>query len=170
MKARADGPAPDALAAELARARALLSRVLGAELGAGAEEAAAAELEAAARRFDPRRDVVVLAERGGAPVGALLVTHEARLGPTGLVAYWAVEAPGRGRGVGRELLERAVDESRRRRLPALLVRCLPLHPAAPRLLWAHGFRVTGLEGVLVGERVRELILFERRLGPDPGPA
>lgn len=166
MRGRADGASPGAHAPEMARATEFLARVLGAELGSGASEAIAAELARAAERFDARRDVVALAARDGAAVGALVVTHEERLGPTGLVAYWAVEARERGRGVGRELLETAVAESRRLRLPALLARCLPLQPAAPRLLWAHGFRVTGLEGLLVGEKVRELILFERRLGSD----
>ena len=57
---------------------------------------------------DPRRRAVLLAERGGRVVGmvtAQLVVSTAEGGPAALVEDVVVDAPERGRGAGRALLE-----------------------------------------------------------------
>lgn len=154
----------------LTAAAPLLGRVFTAEMGEAAGPLVAGALEETAARFDPSRDFVVLAEAGGEVVGALVAGHEAGAAEgSASFGFWAVEAPLRGRGIGRELLRLALDEARARGLSTLTARCLAVSPQVPRLFWAHGFRVSGLLGLPVGGAVRELISFERRLPPREAP-
>ncbi|KAA0255309.1 MAG: GNAT family N-acetyltransferase [Acidobacteria bacterium] len=170
MKGRSEPDYREAGPEGLAAAAPLLERVFTAEMGAAAGPLVASALEETAARFDPSRDFVVLAEAGGEVVGALVAGHEggAAEGSTSF-GFWAVEAPLRGRGIGRELLRLALDRARSRGLSTLTARCLAVSPQVPRLFWAHGFRVSKLTGLPVGGSVRELVCFERRLAPREAP-
>jgi GNAT superfamily N-acetyltransferase len=151
--------------AELPGLASLVGRVLEEELGHPTGGFEKNELAVAGERYDPARDLFLLAELDGRPAGVLLATHdEASRGNAATIRIWVVDARSRGRGVGRELLLRAVAAFRERAVATVKARCLALSPAALRLFWMHGFRVSGLGSVEIGGRVRETISFEKRGG------
>jgi GNAT superfamily N-acetyltransferase len=148
----------------LAAAQAFIERVASEEYGplAGAARADAASHVAA---FDPDRDVLLTAERGGRIVGALLISRDAAEPDAARFDWLMVESAERNGGVGRELLFRGIETCRKRRALVLRARCFAASPAGPRLYWLYGFRVVDLVPVSVGETTRESILFEKRLSP-----
>ena len=78
-----------------------------------AYERAFADIEA-----DPRNEVLVLVEKGGTVVGCLQATYIPGLGKGGaeraLIEAVRIRADRRGGGLGRELMDRAVERARAR--------------------------------------------------------
>jgi ribosomal protein S18 acetylase RimI-like enzyme len=87
--------------------------------------------------------VTLIAQRGDARVGFLLLLHEmpdeVTLMPQGFLAYMAVEPEWRGRGVGGALLMAAEDEARRRGLPYMALMVTDENSAARRLYERNGY-------------------------------
>ena len=88
--------------------------------------------------------LLLIAEGGGTRIGFLLLLEnlpdEVTLLPGAFVAYMAVEAAVRGRGVGTALLEAAEDEARRRRVPYIALMVSEENVAARRLYERCGLR------------------------------
>lgn len=76
--------------------------------------------------------------RGEEPAGVILI---ARRGWTSRVAAMGVAKPFRGRGVGRRMLEGALEEARARGDRRMLLEVFEQNPMAVRLYQAVGFRV-----------------------------
>ena len=150
-------------AGDLAGLASLVARVYEEEFDASAGDAYAREAEALSLVFDPRRDVLLTAETGGAPVGVLLVVPGGGAGEAADFRWLAVDGSARGTGIGRELLARGIEACRERGRLLLRARSFAVSPAACRLYWLYGFRVAALEAFPVGSAVRELIVFEKRL-------
>jgi len=151
--------------ADVAESSRLVERVFREEFDLPLAELLARYVETARREFDESRDLLLTAEADGRKVGTLLVLHDAPPpAPTVVFAWLAVEGSCRGQGIGRELLARAVETCRQRRLVRLRARSFALAPAAPHLYWMHGFRVVELSPVIVSGRPRETLLFEKLLG------
>lgn len=148
---------------DLANAAALVARVYAEEFGADGAEATFREADAAAGAFDPGRDVFVTAEISGRAVGALLVVPGAGADDAAEFRWLAVSGDVRGTGIGRELLFRGIEACRQRRRSLLRAWAFTVSPAACRLYWMSGFRVSGLETATIGPAVRERIVFEKRL-------
>ncbi len=142
-----------------------VARVLEEELDAPLGDACARDAEAAALAFDPRRDLLLTAESGGAPVGVLLVVPGGGSGDAADFRWLAVDGAARGCGIGRELLFRGIEACRERRRRLLRAHAFAVSPAACRLYWLYGFRVSGLEAFPVGSAERVRIVFEKRLEP-----
>lgn len=153
-------------AADLPALAPVVARVYEEEFDVSAGDAYAREAEAQALVFDPRRDVCLTAESGGAPVGVLLVVGGGA-GEAAEFRWLAVSGSARGTGVGRELLARGIEACRERGRRLLRAHAFAVSPAASRLYWLFGFRVVGLEAFPVGSAVRERIVFEKRLEPPP---
>lgn len=129
------------------------------------------ELEEIRLRFDPERDLLLSAEAEGQTVGALFAVHDAAPAPEGARLGWLAVSPRfRQRGLGRALLSHALERFRSTRTPVVRARCFALAPAPARLYWEFGFRVAALATLRIGGRVRETILFEKRLAPPPASA
>lgn len=144
----------------------LVERVLGAALDVAVGDFLAPELSAAAAAYDPALDLFLAAQVEGRTVGGLVMTH-AGTGASAipLVAWLVVDPCQAQRGIGRQLLSRAVAACRERGAPAIDARTLAASPAGPRLLWRLGFRVAELSAVSFGGRTRELLLFRLPLAP-----
>lgn len=99
--------------------------------------------------LDPYASSVYL--EGDRPAGVILI---ARRGWTSRVAAMGVAKPFRGRGVGRRMLEEALEEARARGDRRMLLEVFEQNPAAVRLYQAVGFRVT-----------RRLLGYERPAEP-----
>lgn len=150
---------------ELDAAAALVSRVLQDELGPDVAEASTRSLEEVRRSFDPSRDVFEGADLERRLAGALLVTADPQAPGNARLHWLAVEPSARGRGIGRELLSRALERCRERRIPALRARAFAAVPASTHLYWMLGFSVVDLTPfVVAGRPTRETIVFEKRLG------
>ncbi len=150
---------------DFGEAAALIERVFREEFDMPVGEPLGRETEALRRRFDARRDLVLTTEVSGSLVGTLLVSHEEEPNGTAFIPWLVVDAPHRGKGIGRELLFRGVESCREKRYLRLRARAFALSPAAPHLLWMHGFRVAELKPLWLGGRPRETILFEKWLTP-----
>lgn len=149
----------------------LVASVFRDEFDSAAGEEYRREAEAAAVIFDPRRDVCVTAEAGGKVVGILLVVPGGASREEAVFTWLAVEGASRGNGIGRELLFRGIEACRQRGRHLLRAYAFAVSPAACRLYWLYGFRVTGLEPFPVGSGARERIVFEKRLDvPAASPA
>jgi GNAT superfamily N-acetyltransferase len=144
----------------------LIERVFLEEFDLALGDRVSRELDEAAAAFDPERDLFTTAELDGKILGTLLVAHDgsARAEVTRF-AWLVVDPAARGRGVGRELLSRAIESCRQKRLRVLRARSFALSAAGPRLYWMYGFRVVELLPVTVAGRSRETVLFEKRLTP-----
>lgn len=150
-------------AADLPALAPLAARVFQEEFDTPAGEAYEREAEASAIIFDPRRDVCVTAEADGRDVGVLLVVPGGGSGEAAVFTWLAVEGASRGNGIGRELLFRGIEACRQRGRHLLRAHAFAVSPAACRLYWLYGFRVTGLEAFAVGGGARERVIFEKRL-------
>ena len=151
---------------EVPESERLVERVFREEFDLPLAERIAGDAEAARREFDESRDLLLTAEAGGRTVGTLLVVHDASApSPSVLFAWFVVEGPFRGQGIGRELLARGIETCRERRLVRLRARSFALGAAAPHLYWMHGFRVVELAPLVVSGRPRETMLFEKTLTP-----
>ncbi len=147
----------------LANAAALVARVYAEELGADGADAAFREADAAEAAFDEGRDVFVTAEVEGRTVGALLVVPAAGNEAAAEFRWFAVSGDVRGTGIGRELLFRGIEACRQRGRRLLRTYAFAVSPAACRLYWMSGFRVSALEPTPVGTATRERIVFEKTL-------
>lgn len=152
-------------AADLPALAQLVARVYQEEFGASADGPFALEAEAASLVFDSRRDVCVAAEADGRDAGALLVVPGGTSGEVAVFTWLAVEGAYRSSGIGRELLFRGIEACRQRGRNLLRTHAFAVSPAACRLYWLYGFRVSGLEAFPVGNGARERIVFEKRLDP-----
>jgi GNAT superfamily N-acetyltransferase len=154
--------------AEIEESGRLVEKLFREEFDLTLAELLARYVETARWEYDESRDLLLTAEAAGRTVGTLLVLHDGPTpAPTVVFAWLAVEGPYRGHGIGRELLARAVETCRQRRLVRLRARSFALAPAAPHLYWMHGFRVVELSPVTISGRPRETILFEKLLTPQP---
>jgi GNAT superfamily N-acetyltransferase len=148
---------------------ALAEKVLADELRVLPDRSLRSLLEKMEKRKGTEHDVVLLARAGQETAGGLILTIDDSLpSRTGLISLWAVDAAFRGRGVGRELLRAAISLARQKGLLHLRARTLAFLPGPVRLLWSHGFKVVGQQA-LPGDSPRELLLFERPLGPGDEP-
>lgn len=144
----------------------LIERVFLAEFDLAFGDRVAREIEEASAAFDPERDLFTTAELDGIILGTLLVAHdEAARTEVTKFSWLVVDPAARGRGIGRELLFRAIESCRQRRLRLLRARAFALSAAGPRLYWMYGFRVVELLPLIVAGRSREMVLFEKRLTP-----
>jgi ribosomal protein S18 acetylase RimI-like enzyme len=151
--------------AELDEASRLIERVFREEFDIPLGDQLEKEIEVAKARFDEARDLFTTAEMDGRVVGTLLITHEDSPDGATLFSWLAVDASARGRGIGRELLFRGMETCRQRGFVVLRARSFAFSAAAPHLYWMHGFRVTDVVAREIAGRVREMLLFEKRLTP-----
>ncbi|MEO6324999.1 MAG: GNAT family N-acetyltransferase [Thermoanaerobaculia bacterium] len=151
---------------ELDECARLIERVLLSEFDLPLGDRIARELEEAGAAFDPERDQFTTAEQDGKILGTLLVAHDGTARAEVTKFSWLVVDPAsRGRGIGRELLFRAIEACRQKRLRTLRARAFALSAAGPRLFWMYGFRVVELVPLTVAGKSREMVLFEKRLTP-----
>jgi len=135
-----------------------------------------APVPAATRPFFDERttpDDVLVAEVEGRPAGYVAVhqsipvpSHEHVLEIGGL----AVDPAAQGRGVGRALVEAAIEEARRRGARKLTLRVLAHNTPARRLYERCGFHVEGVltgEFVLDGVDVDDVLMARPLSGPRP---
>lgn len=141
----------------------LVAAVFREEFDTPADAPFAREAEAAAVIFDAGRDVCVTAESDGRDAGVLLVVPGGDSGEAAVFTWLAVAGAFRGTGIGRELLFRGIEACRLRGRRLLRAYAFAVSPAACRLYWLYGFRVTGLDAIPVGSGERERIVFEKRL-------
>lgn len=150
---------------DLDMAAAFVFQVVRDELGPDVAEASARSLEEVRRTYDPSRDVFEGADLERRLAGALLVAADPQAPGSARLVWLAVDPSARGRGIGRELLSRALERCRERRIPALRARAFAAVPAATHLYWMLGFSVVDLTPFSVaGRPTRETIVFEKRLG------
>ncbi len=156
--------------AEAEEAGRFIERLFREEFDLPLAEHVARAVESARWDFDPARDLLLTVETASRTVGSLLVLHEGPSpAPTVSFAWFAVEGPHRGQGIGRELMARAVETCRERKIVRLRARSFAMTPAAPHLYWMHGFRVVELSQLPVAGHPREVILFEKLLAPRDPP-
>jgi GNAT superfamily N-acetyltransferase len=149
----------------LVAVRAFVERLVSEEYDPFVADVVRKEAASMASDFDAGRDALLTAERDGRLVGILLVTRDL-VDPAAARFNWlVVDGSERNAGVGRELLFRAIETCRERRLLVLRARSFAGSPAGPHLYWLYGFRVVDLVPVTVGDGSRETILFEKRLSP-----
>ena len=138
------------------------------------DEAAVRALDAATWSFDvtpsPRADApipldgVLVAEEGGEVVGYVALGHPTRLESNRHVADirgLAVAPAHQGRGLGRALVEAAVEEARARGARKLTLRVLGPNTAARALYESCGFVVEGVrrdEFLLDGRYVDDVLM------------
>ncbi len=150
---------------DLDTAAALVFQVVRDELGPDVAEASVRSVEEVRRGYDPARDVFEGADLERRLAGVLLITGDPQAPGSARLVWLAVDPSARGRGIGRELLSRALERCRERRIPALRARAFAAVPAATHLLWMLGFSVVDLTPFPVaGRPTRETIVFEKRLG------
>ena len=128
--------------------------------------------EAFRARMGDRRLPLLVAEEEGRVVGwAGLTPYSERPCYAGVAEFSIyIEAPARGRGVGRLLLESLVDESERRGYWKLIGLLFPTNAASVALCRAAGCRVVGTHrrhGQLEGEW-RDVVVVERLIGAAAG--
>ena len=151
---------------ELTESVRLIERVFLTEFDLALGDRVAREMDEAAAAFDPERDQFTTAEADGKILGTLLVAHDSSTRAEVTKFSWLVVDPAaRGRGIGRELLFRAIETCRQKRLRVLRARAFALSAAGPRLYWMYGFRVIELLPLTVSGKTRETVLFEKRLTP-----
>lgn len=149
----------------LVAVRAFVERLVSVEYDPLVADVVRKDAASMAAGFDAAHDALLTAERDGRLVGFLLVTRDP-VDPAAARFDWLlVDGSERNGGVGRELLFRAIETCRERRLFVLRARSFAASPAGPHLYWLYGFRVVDLVPVAVGEGSRETILFEKRLSP-----
>lgn len=142
----------------------LVERVFHEEFDVSVGEVLARDAETARWQFDESRDLLLVAESDGRIVGSLLALHDAPApAPTVVFRWHVVDGASRGRGIGRDLLGRALESCREKGIVRIRVHSLAFNPAAPHLYWRHGFRVVELMPVVLGGRTRETLLFEKLL-------
>ena len=151
---------------ELTESVRLIERVFLTEFDLPLGDRVTRDMDEAAAAFDPQRDQFTTAELDGKVLGTLLVAHDGSARAEVTRFSWLVVDPAaRGRGIGRELLFRAIESCRQKRLRVLRARAFALSAAGPRLYWMYGFRVIELLPMTVAGKCRETVLFEKRLTP-----
>ncbi len=131
------GPQPGDLAWVVHRQ----ARLYAEEYGWNAEfEAFAVEIAAGfAKNFDPARERCWIAERDGAPVGAIFLVKESDT--VAKLRLLHVEAAARGLGLGRRLVEECIAQARAFGYEKLVLWTNDILHAARKIYVAQGFRL-----------------------------
>lgn len=112
---------------------------------AGFDETFAPVVERALRQFFSSRDITcehgLVPEVEGQSIGSLFLTKGPVVDEAQLRLFW-LEPSWRGKGVGRALLERAMEDARRDGFRSVLVRTYDRHIAAGRLYARARFELT----------------------------
>lgn len=107
---------------------------------------------------------VIVAEAGGDVVGFAAVWFSDGQGELGDLA---VDPDHRRLGVGRSLLQAAVEEARRRRVEQFHLQVRESNTAARRLYAAHGFRLAGRRERYYRDPEEDALVLSRRIrAPD----
>ena len=123
--------------------------------------AVAAALDVLEARLADETSQFLIAEAKAAPVGCAFFAAETE--EIGRLRLFYLEEAWRGRGLGRQMLDRVLDHARRHGFASLRVSTFDRHEAACRLYRAAGFReAVGEPSIAFGQRMRQ-IDFEMRM-------
>jgi GNAT superfamily N-acetyltransferase len=123
------------------------------------------ELAALPGKYAEPRGTIILAEGGGVVIGCVALRPIPEAAAACEMKRLFVRPAGRGRGVGRGLVSRILEEARARGYTAMRLDTLPSMADAVRLYRSFGFRDTG---PYVYNPVPGAMFLERRLD-DPAP-
>lgn len=91
-------------------------------------------------QFDEKKDCMYILEQHGVPSGSVAITHVDEV--TSQLRFFFLEPEARGRGAGRNLLDRAIDFCRETKYEHVFLWTFSTLMAARHLYAGKGFRIT----------------------------